>query len=226
MRSPVNTERFPINPNQLENNPLFDPMYHCTRVLVAFAQGIFKCFPKGQYHWDSDLETTEIVITDQTPLTSSVINTRPAIVITRGQFQFANLAIGNLENIDTASGNRIYRDMLSGSITYNCLARNGIEASRLSWVIGSHVKKLRVFLQQQGPFTEIGQNVMFLGESPPGAILNDPVDSGTINVPVVIPFHYPHRWEVRDPAFQLETIKATIKSDEGIVLAQTSVTNE
>jgi hypothetical protein len=177
-------------------------------------------------HWSPNLDETEIVITDQTPLTLSTIGQRPAIVVIPGQAQFANLAIGNLEDLDPFTGNRIHRDLISSSLTYNCISRNGVEAGRIAWYLGSHIKKLRVFLQQQGPFTEIGQTVVFAPETPPGAIVPDAVDSSAINRAVIVPYQYPHRWEVQDPLFQLETIRATIKGDDGSILSETQIPNE
>lgn len=226
MRVPVSNARPRYGKNDLTNNPMWDPLYHCTRTMVAFAQGLFKHLPPGQLHWSPNLEETEIVITDQTPLTLSTIGQRPAIVIIPGQAQFANLAIGNLEDIDHQTGNRIHRDLISSSITYNCISRNGVEAGRIAWYLGSHVKKLRVFLQQQGPFTEIGQTVVFAPETPPGAIVPDAVDSSAINRAVIVPYQYPHRWEVQDPLFQLETIRATIKGEDDTVLSETQIPNE
>lgn len=205
-----NTFSFPVDPEDRENNPFWDPLYHATRILLAFAQGLFKSLPNGQYHWSEDPEITEILITDQAPITSSVLNHRPAIVTVRGQAQFLNLHMGSFEDQDHLSGNKKFRDIISGSVTFNCLARVGVEASRIAWFIGSHVKYLRAFLQQQGPFTQIGQDVMLMGESPPGMLLQDPAEEGTINMPVVVPFFFPHRWEVKDPTFSLASIEANI----------------
>ncbi len=204
------TVNFSVDPRDRENNPFWDPIFHATRVLLGFAQGIFKSLPKGMYHWDSDPESTEILITDQSPITLSVINHRPAIVTIKGQSQFSNLALNSFQAIDPYTGNKTFRDMIGGSVTFNCLSRTGIEANRIAWFLGSHVKYLRAFLQRQGPFSQIGHEVIIGGESPPGMILQDPGEEGTINVPVIVPFYFPHRWEVEDPTFSLAAIEANI----------------
>jgi hypothetical protein len=67
---------------------------------------------------------------------------------------------------------------------------------------------------------------MFAPETPPGAIVPDAVDSSAINRAVIVPYQYPHRWEVQDPLFQLETIRATIKGEDGTVLSETQIPNE
>lgn len=205
-----NTFSVSTDPVDRNSDPFWDPLYHATRILLAFAQGLFKTMPNGMYHWSEDPELTEILITDQAPITSSVLNHRPAIVTVRGQAQYLNLHMAGFETENHLTGQKTHRDIISSSITFNCLARVGVEASRIAWFLGSNIKALRHYLQQQGPFTQIGHEVLFMGESPPGMLLQDPGEEGTINLPVVVPFFFPHRWEVKDPTFSLDKIEANI----------------
>lgn len=200
MRVPV-TDSSPIHSEDREINPLFDPLYYSTRVLVGFTQGLFKQLPKGRYNWSPSFEETEIVITDQIPITIESLSSRPAIVTMQGQSNFLNTTMRSLEQVNVLSGNHVFRDLIQGSITFNCVSRNGVEASRLAWFLASQIKALRVFLQRQGPFARIGHDVIIMGEQPAGLLISDPVDGGAFNVPVNVPFLMPYKWEVREPAF-------------------------
>jgi hypothetical protein len=194
-------------------DPMFDPLYHANRVLVGFIQGLFSALPSGMYTWDADPERTEIVVTDAAPITNEVLTQRPCIVTVRGQSQYANTAMNSLEYTDRKTGIRSFRDVVAGSITVNCLSKNGVEAARLAWFIASHVKALRHLLQRSGPFINIGQDVAVLGEMPPQGLLQDPSDVGAVNVPVILQFTLAHRWEVKEPALIAGEIRVNIDGD-------------
>lgn len=195
-------------------DPLYDPIYGANRTLVGFVQGLFKALPEGKYTWDEDPELTEILITDAAPITAEVLTARPCIVSVRGQVQYANTAMNSLEYIDHQTGITSYRDVVAGSITLNCLSKNGVEAARLAWFVASHIKALRHLLQRKGPFIHIGQDVMVMGEMQPGGLVQDPADSGAVNVPVILQFTLAHRWEVRDPALIAQEINVKINTNE------------
>lgn len=194
-------------------DPLYDPVYHANRTVIGFVQGLFKALPDGRYTWDEDPELSEILITDAAPITSEVLTARPSIVAVRGQTQFANTAMNSLEYVDHRTGIRSFRDVVAGSITLNCLSKNGVEASRLAWFTASHIKALRHLLQRKGPFVHIGQDVMVMGEMQPGGLVQDPSDSGAVNVPVILQFTVAHRWEVRSPALIAEDIRVNINKN-------------
>ena len=191
-------------------DPLFDPLYHANRVVIGFLQGLFKSLPEGRYTWSEDPEQTEILITDAAPITSEVLTARPCIVTVRGQSQYANVTMNSMDYVDPRTQTRAFRDVISSSITINCISRNGVEASRLAWFVGSYIKALRHLLHREGPFLRIGHDVMIMGEMPPGALLQDPSDVGAVNVPVIIQFVIAHRWEVREPSLTASEIRVNI----------------
>tara|TARA_B100000073_G_C23641507_1_gene536823 strand:+ start:240 stop:920 length:681 start_codon:yes stop_codon:yes gene_type:complete len=190
--------------------PMFDPLYHANRVVIGFIQGLFKALPESMYTWSEDPEKTEILITDAAPITSEVLTARPCIVTVRGQAQYANVTMNSVDYVDPATQTRSYRDVISSSITVNCISRNGVEAARLAWFVASYVKALRHLLHREGPFVRIGHDVAVMGEMPPGALLQDPSDVGAVNVPVIIQFVIAHRWEVREPSLTAREIRVNI----------------
>jgi len=201
----INQTRQPIYRDDQEVDPLYNPIYGATRALVGFTQGLFKHLPSGRYRWSSDPNQTEIMISDLMPITSEMLSFRPAVLTMTGQVSFGNTAQASLQDVNPKTGHKVYRDVLSSTVTFNCISRNGIEASRIAWFIAHHVKSLRVFLQRNGPFLRIGHDVMILGEQPAGLIVQDAADGGAINVPVAVPFALAHKWEVREPSYEHDT---------------------
>ena len=197
-----------------EYDPLYDPIYHATRVLIGFTQGLFKALPDGRYRWSADPDKTEITVTGAYPLTMSAINNRPAIVVVHGQTGYTNVAMDSMETQTHETGNKVYRDILASTAVFNCVARTGPEASALAWFMASNIKALKTLLQRKGPFTRIGPEITISGEMPPGALIQDIVDGGAVNVSVIVPIFVPHKWEVRNPAHQLDTIELLVESGE------------
>ncbi len=209
-----NTHGPVLHKSDRESNPMFDPIAHSIRVLIGFAQGLFregiKYNPSDvspMYKWSPDHELTEITITGAYPLSIQVVNLRPAIVCVHGQSAYLNTSMGNFESINMRTGNKVYRDIISCNAVFHVVSRTGAEASRLAFFLASSIKALQVFLQRQGPFTRIGHDIAISGESPPGGLIQDNTDGGAVSVQVVVPFFIPHKWEVLQPAYKNDTIK-------------------
>ena len=229
MRVPV-TSSPPIYTEDREVSPLFDPLYYSTRILIGFTQGLFKELPKGQYKWSPSPEETEIMITDSMPITTESLALRPAIITMQGQSTFLNTTMKSLESVNVNTGHQVYRDLIQGNITFNCVSRSGVEASRIAWFLSSQIKALRVFLQRQGPFAQIGHDVIIMGEQPAGLLVSDPVDGGAFNVPVSVPYFMPYKWEVREPAFTHDSTRVELthinKSDDEDTQQSYTIKNE
>lgn len=212
MRVP-HTKDLSLHPRDRVNDPLFDPLYHATRIVLGFVQGLFKSLPSSQYQWSPDPESTEIIITDAAPITYEALTQRPHIISMRGQASYANTALQSFAEQHYKTGARRFRDAVMSSITLNCISRNGVEASRLAWFTASHIKALRHLLQRSGPFVGIGQDVTVGGEMPPGMLLQDAGDGGAVNVPVMLPFTFMHQWEVLEPALIIDNLNVNIDGD-------------
>lgn len=212
-RTPTN-KHGGFDSQQREYDPLYDPVYHSTRVMIGFTQGLFKALPQGKYRWSADPDKTEITVTGAYPLHMSAVNNRPAVVVVHGQTGYANIAMDGMETVTFESGNKVYRDILTTTMVFNCLARTGPEASALGWFMASNIKALKTLLQRKGPFTRVGPEITISGETPPGALIQDAVDGGAINVAVIVPVFIPHKWEVRNPAYALDDITLSVNQGE------------
>jgi hypothetical protein len=166
-----------------------EPLYHFTRVYLLFCQGLFKQFAEGMYKWSDDDHLTEIVITDQTPIPRDRIEQRPAIITMRGPAQFANMTFDQMRTVDSVTGAKERTDLVSCTMSLNCIAKFGTEAQRIAWLVMRHIRDFRVMLQRTG-FHQIGDNISMGPESPPGSIIAGEGDIEAVMVTVFSPFFF------------------------------------
>lgn len=169
-----------------------NPLFHVTRLCLAFLQGLFAQAPKGCFWWSTDPEATDLIITDDAPIDIETINKRPAIVTVRSPVAWAGIALDQLQHYDFRTGERTHTDMISGHMTFNCLSRTKVEAEQLSWLVARHCWILRRMMLKSG-FHDFGQRIQILGATPPGAIIAGAGDPEIVNVPAVVPFHF--QWQ-------------------------------
>lgn len=204
-----------------------EPLYHFTRVYLLFLQGLFKQFDSGSYRWSEDEKLSEVSITDNVPFPKDKIEQRPAIVTMRGPAQFGNLSLDNLKSLDWHTGSRRHDDIVSCTMSIHCISKTGVEAQRLAWIVGRHLRIFSRMLQQQGRFHKVGYEVSIGPESPPGSLI-DPEPSPTMTlVTVFSPFHF--KWtEVVTPqdAPLLQNVEAHIAAGLIIPAATTTAAQE
>lgn len=183
-----------------------DPYLYFTKVYLTYLQGLFRQQPSGSWRWSEDQSTSEIQITDQAPIPTDQIEERPAIVTMRGPSQFAGMTMDQLLSVDRRTGTRTHTDLITCTMTLNCIAKNGIEAQRLGWFVQRHIgiangKRL---LQQYGIF-KIFDNIGCSGETPPGSLVAPEPSPELVMVVVSSPFAF--QWTERvthldAPAFE------------------------
>lgn len=182
-----------------------DPLTHVTWVTLNFLQGLFSYAEEGTYRWAADPKLTEIIITQENPIESEVINKRPAIVAVLGQAAFAGIALDQLADYNFRTGERKHTDIISGRITLNCIARKLTPARKLAWLVARHCWIMRRILLKQG-FHDFGQRTIVMGATPPGALVQGAVEPESMNVPVVVAYHF--QWQDQIRQTDLETVQA------------------
>lgn len=166
-----------------------NPLLHVTRLCLSFLQGLFEQAPDGHFHWVDNMERSEIIITDESPLQSELINKRPAVVTVRSPVAFAGIALEQLQSMSIRTGERVHTDMIAGHMTFNCLSSKKVEAEQLGWLVGRHLWILhRIFLQ--AGFHKFGERIQILAASPAGAIIQGDSQGEILNVPVVVPIFF------------------------------------
>lgn len=168
-----------------------NPLLHATRICLSFLQGLFgdADLPEGNFKWVADRETTEIIISDESPLHMDVINKRPAIVTVRSPVAFAGIALEQLQSLSIRTGERVHTDMVAGHMTFNCLSSKKVEAEQIAWLVARHLWILhRAFLAYG--FHKFGEKIQVLAASPAGALIAGDTQNEMCSVPVVVPIFF------------------------------------
>lgn len=189
-----------------EQGPGEDPLYHYTRLFVRFLQIVFGSFEKGSYRWDLDEHNSDVLISDQARITREVAEKRPAVLVARGPVGYGNLSLDQfagphfkngelVPNLDVTTGRRRHTDLCSSSVSFNCLSKEGIEASRLAHICAMSVRRLKRTLMKAG-LHRVGEEIQIGSESSPGSIVSPESDNEIVLVSVTVPFYYQDFWSV------------------------------
>lgn len=109
------------------------------RTFLSFAQALFEQHPK--YTWDSDVTKTKVLILDKHVINMKVIEAKRSIVLSRGSYGWRHATLGqqghraNYTMADKALGTHPYMDLLAGSVTFNCIAQNGLVAEDMAHIL-------------------------------------------------------------------------------------------
>ncbi len=179
------------------------PLRHVTRLCLAFLQGLF-AQSTGSFKWSMDAEKSEIIITDEQPLNVDVVNKRPHIVTVRSPVAWAGIALDQLQDYNFKTGERTHTDMISGNMTFNCVARRKDVAEAIAWIVARHFWILRRIMLKNG-FHDFGQRIQVLAPSPPGALISGAAEAESVCVPVIVPYHF--QWEDVIRPTDLETVQ-------------------
>lgn len=183
-----------------------DPLTHYSRIFVRFLQLVFATFEKGSYCWEPDDKSTDIIISDQATVSNEVVEKRPAIILSRGAASFGNLAMDQFAgpllgpdgkftaNDNPATGSKRYTDLVSATMTYNILSREGLEAQRIAWIAMYATRTLKKSLLKAG-LHRVGEEIQIGPESAPGSIVQ-PDANEIIMVSVQVPFYFQDTWTI------------------------------
>jgi len=184
----VQTSRDPQVLLQKDENPLFV----ATRTCILFLQTLFSKADRGFFRWNQDPELTELVIQDEAPIHTEVVEKRPAIVTVRSATAFAGIGLDQLEFLDIKTGTEVHTDLISGNITFNCMSRVKVEAEYLGWQVARHLWIFKHTLMK-AMFHKVGEQIQMGAPSPPGALISGDTEAEIVNVPIMMPFHFQWR---------------------------------
>jgi len=179
------------NPNRgfPDSSFRYTPLQHLRVLMTAFAQGIFAEAPPGFYHWTPDMSSTEIVITDESPIHVEKVGQRPAITFTRGPVQFYSLGMDDMYKYDFDTDRKTKVVLVPGTMIVNCCSRVDIESENIAWTFTEHIWLLRDRLMKEG-FFEIGRQPGIGAPSPAGSIVAGDGGDEWFVTAVTIPFQF------------------------------------
>lgn len=184
-------------PGSFRNTPLFA----LRKVFVRFCQGLFAAAPPGNYHWaseGSEDDNSEIYISDESPIKTEKVGTRPAISFTRGQLQFYSLGMDDLLYYRQDTGKKTKSVLVPGTMNINCVSRSDIEADNIAWIVAEHLWVLRDLLIGSNLFFEIGRQPIIMPPTQAGSLVAEDQGEGWYASTVVEPFQF-HRTTARTP---------------------------
>tara|TARA_Y100001938_G_C8082702_1_gene430125 strand:- start:1413 stop:2192 length:780 start_codon:yes stop_codon:yes gene_type:complete len=191
-------------------------------ILLKFFQKFFYEMPTDQnlFHFEPGSESldystaeteTELIITDGGSINTDTLEKRPAIIISRGPFAYANTSMDQLLSVKASNAKRTHTDLVTGSFVINCISSVGLEAERLASMVARALRIYRRDLQEAG-FHLVGNMIRIGQESSPGQILSGDSDEDFVNVPVTFPVYYQDSWTVTPEAQLLNNIKITLQA--------------
>ena len=103
-------------------------------IFLAFLQGFFADHPR--YTWVlGNPALSDILILDKYSYNIKTAGKKPAIILSRGPMRWLNTSIGQRDTVDIISGAESYNDLLEGSISLNCISKEGMEAEELASIV-------------------------------------------------------------------------------------------
>jgi hypothetical protein len=179
-------------------------------LLLKFLQEFFANQAEGCFHyapgddWETAEVETEIIISDAGSINTATVEKRPAIIISRGPFAYANLGIDNFLVESEVTGERTHTDLLSGSFIVNCVSRVGLESEKIALLVAKALKIYRRILHSSG-FFQIGQQIRIGIETPANSLVGGDSDEDFITVPVTFPVFYQESWTIKSS--EVETLQ-------------------
>ena len=165
-----------------------DRLYVATRAWLLWLQGLFRTRPPGEYRWDPNVDETELIITDQLPNAAERTNKRPVISTSRGQAGFMSTSMSQQMVPSFRSPSAVYTDLIACSVTINVLAREGLEAQKLAYLVFRLIPVFRDSILRLGRMHAISNNISLTQESTPGQILPGSSTPEWRMVQLVVPF--------------------------------------
>jgi hypothetical protein len=171
-----------------------DPYFYMTKLYIRFLQGVFNFLPSGHFHWEPDVEQTQIIIVGEAPLNQEVAGKRPIITVIMGPSSATGLGIDNMQTFDFKTGERRRTDLISGYMVAYCVAESDIVAMRLAHIVSHETRVHQRLLEGRGGFHQIARPAPSINQpSPPGALVQGDPKNLTM-VQVNIPFHFQWTW--------------------------------
>jgi hypothetical protein len=167
------------------------------RTTIEFLQILFSTRDEGCFKYSSDESKTEIQISDQHVTNLEAFHTRPAIIGVRGPLSWQNIGLGGgaFEGRDAKSGKQTFNDLLTGSMAFSCISREGIEAEQIAHLVFNSFKFFKPELQKFGFFSIKSLNIG--GES---LIVQEGTHDDLYVVPVYVTAQIQDRWTLSNDA--------------------------
>lgn len=167
----------------------YTPLRHLRVIFVKFVQGLFGAAPVGGYRWVSDFDNTEIVISDESPIQTTRMQSRPGVTFTRSAVQLYSNWNDDMMAFDFRTERKTKSVLVPGTMSVNCCSRVDLESEQIAWVIAEHFWLLRELLMKQG-FFDAARLVTISAPSPAGSLVAGDQADEYFCTTVGVPFQF------------------------------------
>ena len=186
-------------------NVIIPPHQIIKQISLEFLQIMYsENGPKTRFKWDSDLNSSEIMIVDKYSFNLDDVVVRPSIVANRGPQRWSNTSgFQQTQEFEFRTGRRTSTDLLSGSVIFNCFSREGVEAEAIAGDVFDWFRVFRDPLRKSGLFrvesTSMGEEALVQSDSRPDLSV----------VPVQVEASVQLRWSIEPYARVLKDVVVT-----------------
>ena len=135
------------------------------------------------------MEETEIIITDQQPAQVENTNKRPIISTSRGAATFSSTSMSQAMQPVFESPRKVISDMLGCSMTISVVAREGLEAQSLAYLLFRMIPIFKPSIMRLGRLHAIGNNITLTQETQMGQIVPGSATPEWKMVQLIVPFY-------------------------------------
>lgn len=190
-----------------------DPLFYYTKLFIVFLQGIFKNRDEGDFKFNEDANTTEILIADQA--NGFTDTNQPRIITARGPVSMLPLYMNDMVTRDNLQIKK-RTILVQTSMTFNVIAKFGLEAQKIAWIVAHALSDYYLTLQQFG-IHKVFRSITVSPETPSGAVFSPEVVPEGVLIQVTVP--YVIRWTItQSPTdkFAARELNTYIKNKTGI----------
>jgi hypothetical protein len=171
--------------------------------------------------WNIEQEQSCITIVDKYVFNLDQVSSRPAIVANRGpQGWMRTSGFRQFQGENMRTGERTYTDLVRGTVTLSCFAREGLEAERIAGIVFEAFQTFRDVLrklhqrgrlmpQHLGFFrvesSQMGEEALVKSDSRPDLSV----------VPVAVAATVQKRWSLRPNARKLREVQVNVNASGG-----------
>jgi hypothetical protein len=183
-----------------EKKPIPDSAFFLKRTTLEFLQILFGERKCGDLHYDEDESKTDIQIADQHSVDLATAGTRPMIVAQRGPLSWTQMGLGGNSFVGGGmgvNGSKSYSDLLTGSMAFSCISREGMEAEQIAGLVFNAFKYFSEPLRAYG-FTSIKS----LNVGAESLIITEGTHDDLYSVPVYVTAQIQESWSINKTDLQ------------------------
>ena len=142
------------------------PLAHVRRNFILFLRDFFSSGKivgmeensGTMYHWEADLDKTDIIIQGNRVENPEILNHTPALLVGRSDLQkrreYEGLGKG-LSTYDWGTGKKTHINLMSGAVTVSCLSSNEEEAEILAQIVYFILEMHRGYFYKEYKYREL-----------------------------------------------------------------------